>query len=179
MHACARHGAFAPSSGVNFQKGERQMNIDYSFSEALKTTNTDGITEVLLIYDIMCQYGVHMDRRFTEASGLNIPETITVIKAIGLFHVHGHQDSCLYRFAPTYIPGVGMVDGEVLETLWSMLNEISQSVRSATLATREEVLDDHMGDSNWKKLIKISAQSSIFKFTLFIYYNRSDYCWET
>jgi len=155
MHACARHGCFAPSSRVDFQKGERQMNIDYSFSEALQTTHTDGISELMLVYDVMCQYGVHMERRFEEASTLDIPKTLQIIKAIGLFHVHGHQDSCLYNFATTYIPGVGIVDGEILETLWSILNDISRSVRTATLATRAEVLDDHMADSNWKKLIKI------------------------
>lgn len=131
------------------------MNIDYSLSEAIKTTNMDEVSDLLLIYDIMCQYGVHMDRCFQDASGLGIPTTLNLIKAIGLFHVHGHQDSCLYRFATTYIPGVGMIDGEILETLWSILNDISRSVRTATLATRGELLDDHMGNSNWKKIIQI------------------------
>lgn len=155
MHACARHGCFAPSSGVDFQKGERQMNIDYSLSEALKTVNIGGIPNLLLIYDIMCQYGINIAHRFSDATTLGIPADLTIIQAIGLFHVHGHQDSCLYRYATTYIPGVGMVDGEILETLWSVLNDVARSVRTATIATRTELLDDHMGDSNWKKLIKI------------------------
>ena len=48
-----------------------------------------------------------------------------------------------------------MVDGEILETLWSTLNHISPSMRTASLAHRTEVLDDHMNDSNWKKTVSI------------------------
>ncbi len=96
----------------------------------------------------MCQYHVNLARRFAESSKLTIPETLTVIKAIGLWHVHGHKDECLFRFATTYIPGVGIVDGEILETLWSLLNRTSRSCRGSTVAHRTEVLDDHMGDSN-------------------------------
>ncbi|KIJ19236.1 hypothetical protein PAXINDRAFT_70544, partial [Paxillus involutus ATCC 200175] len=33
--ACARHGCFVPHSVVDFQKGERQMNVDYSICQAL------------------------------------------------------------------------------------------------------------------------------------------------
>ncbi len=105
----------------------------------------------------MCQYHVNLARRFAESSKLTIPETLTVIKAIGLWHVHGHKDECLFRFATTYIPGVGIVDGEILETLWSLLNRTSRSCRGSTVAHRTEVLDDHMGDSNWKKTINMSA----------------------
>ena len=49
----------------------------------------------------------------------------------------------------------GVVDGEILETLWSVLNEVSPSAQMATLASRTEMLDDHMLDSNWKKLLNI------------------------
>ncbi|KAF9555064.1 hypothetical protein CPC08DRAFT_613657, partial [Agrocybe pediades] len=73
--------------------------------------------------------------------------------AIGQFHVHGHQEACLYRFSTSFIPGVGMVDGEILETLWSNLNLISRSTRTATIAHRREIIDDHMRDSNFKKII--------------------------
>ncbi|KIK81364.1 hypothetical protein PAXRUDRAFT_156288, partial [Paxillus rubicundulus Ve08.2h10] len=33
--ACARHGCFIPHSMVDFQKGEHQMNINYSICQAL------------------------------------------------------------------------------------------------------------------------------------------------
>ncbi|KAF9535353.1 hypothetical protein CPB83DRAFT_912115 [Crepidotus variabilis] len=158
LHACARHGCFAPSSGVDFQKGERQMNIDYSFSETLKTTNIDGLPTVLHIYDIMCQYKVNMPERFRDSPYLSTPQSLQrVLKAIGQFHVHAHKEGCLYRFSTSYIPGVGLVDGEILETLWAILNEVSRSTRTATIQHRAEILDDHMGDSNYKKIIFMAA----------------------
>ena len=131
------------------------MCMDYSLSQAFQSTNMDSIKFSLCIYDIMCQYHVNLIRRFTEHSKLTLPETLTIIQAIGLWHVHGHKEECLYRFATTYIPGVGVVDGEILETLWSLLNRTSQTCRGMTTAHRAEVLDDHMGDSNWKKTINM------------------------
>jgi hypothetical protein len=59
-----------------------------------------------------------------------------------------------------------MVDGEILETLWSTLNSISPSMRTASLAHRSEVLDDHMNDSNWKKIVSI-RESAFFTGSVF------------
>lgn len=134
------------------------MNMDYAVSEALKY-NTDGIRRVILLYDIMCQYWKNLHRRFQSNPHLSYPEGMEILRGIGLFHVHGHKDECYARYAPTFIPGAGMVDGEVLETLWAVLNGIANSIRSQSTAHRRETLDDHMNDSNWKKLIQMSEYS--------------------
>jgi len=160
--ACARHGCFCPSSVVDFDLGEKQMHIDYGVSESIKTTNMQDIEKMALIYDIMCEYGVYFDKRFLEHPGLTMPEDLEVIKAIGLFHVHGHKEECLARYAPTYIPTLAVVDGEVMETLWAVLNQTSRSARGATIASRTELLDDHMGDSNWKKTINVGMSHCSF-----------------
>lgn len=137
---------------VDFQKGEKQANIDWSLCEALRNTNVNGLPKALIIYDIMCQYHIHLLDRVNRNPFLHLPE-ITLEKGIGQFHVHGHQETCLFRFSTSFIPGAGQVDGEVLERLWSVLNNISRSTRTATLAHRAEILDDHMNDWNWKKLV--------------------------
>ena len=134
--------------------------MDHATCQCLQFANLNGITDVLLIYDIMCQYHVHFYERVAASINMPLLETLKIIKAIGQFHVHGHQEACLYRFSTMFIPGVGIVDGEILETLWSILNGISRSTRTASLAHRMEVLDDHMGDSNWKKVIG-SSESCI------------------
>jgi hypothetical protein len=154
--ACARHGCYAPGSVVDFQKGEKQMNMDWSHAEALNNTNIGEIPTVLLCYDVMCEYHVKLKDRIARNPLLHFPN-VAIEKAIGLFHVHGHKDECFFRFATSFIPGAGIVDGEVLETLWSVLNNISRSTRTATLAHRAEILDDHMNDSNWKKMVGIVA----------------------
>ena len=154
-HSCARHGCFAPGSLVNFQKGERQMNMDWSLCEALATTNIGSIRHVLHIYDINCEYWKKLLERIERNDMLSIADHIVLIHAIGLFHIHGHKNDCLYRWATNYVPGAGVVDGEVLETLWSVLNTVSAATRTASLAHRTEILDDHMNDSNWKKMLHI------------------------
>jgi hypothetical protein len=42
-----------------------------------------------------------------------------------------------------------------METLWSMLNDVSQSTWGATLAHQQEILNSNMNHSNWKKLLAI------------------------
>ncbi|KAK7686643.1 hypothetical protein QCA50_010243 [Cerrena zonata] len=46
-----------------------------------------------------------------------------------------------------------MLDGEIIETLWSLLNYTAASARAMSWFHRQEYLDTHMCDSNWKKLI--------------------------
>ncbi|KAG2005829.1 hypothetical protein CC2G_002197 [Coprinopsis cinerea AmutBmut pab1-1] len=151
--ACMRHGCFAPGSVVDFQKGERQVNMDYGFCEALKTTHTDELSKILLVYDINCQYSKHLLERIEDSDHLSIDEKLTIIYGIGLFHVHGHQDSCFARYALTFIRGAGMNAGEILEPLWSVINLAAGPTSMMTLAQREEALDDFILDNNWKKLL--------------------------
>jgi hypothetical protein len=149
--ACSRHGCFFPTAVVDFQKGERQMNIDYSLCQALKY-NSDGLPKALVLYDIACQFFKKFSERIRHSPYLSIPVGLTLDHAIGLFHIHGHQDHCFARYSPSYIPAAGQVDGEILETLWSQLNKVSGSTRTMTKFHRREMLDDHMNDSNWKKM---------------------------
>jgi hypothetical protein len=80
-----------------------------------------------------------------------------MVQAIGLFHVHGHVNQCYARFAPNFILGTGQVDGEILETLWLVLNISGPVTRRQTAANRQETLNDHMNDSNWKKIVGIGV----------------------
>lgn len=139
------------------------MNMDYSLSQALHNMNLNGIKDILILYDIMCQYSRNLKLRFAMNPFLEFPKGLKLIPGIGLFHVHGHQASCLVRYAPTFIKGAGQVDGEIIETLWSTLNDSAKSTRTATLAHRTEILDDHMNDSNWKKLTKAGQCLIIFR----------------
>ncbi|KAF8234681.1 hypothetical protein L208DRAFT_1260649 [Tricholoma matsutake] len=52
-----------------------------------------------------------------------------------------------------YVPGSGVIDGEIVETLWAVLNKTSRSAKGATMAHQNKILDDHMNHSNWKKQI--------------------------
>ena len=115
----------------------------------------EGIEAALISYDVMCQWSVHMLDRVTGSDHLKLPDNLDLRLAIGLFHIHGHQDTCLARYSPSFIKGGRQIDGETIETLWAPLNEITRSTRGMSTSHRREVIDDHMNDSNWKKLIDL------------------------
>ena len=136
------------------------MNIDYAICQALKSNGMEGIRRALLIYDIMCQWWRNFFKRVEHSPFLSIPEGLELINGIGDFHVRGHIPACFPRYALVFVEGAGVVDGEICETLWSVLNETSRSSRGATLAHRSEILDDHMNHSNWKKTISMGMLRS-------------------
>jgi hypothetical protein len=162
--ACARHGCFAPNSIVDLFRGEQQKNMDWAFLEAIRSTRVHPKQGVLFIYDLACSYWIYLQTRI----GHLLPNDLEIDRAIGLFHVHDHKDECFFRFASSFIPGAGIVAGEILESLWSSLNRITPSTRTATLAHRAEVIDDHAADSNHKKAIEM-GNSIIYCLTTDIY----------
>src|SRR5882762_5073228 len=129
------------------------MNMDYSLSQAFQTLN--GIRRALVLYDIMCQYGVHLQDRFNESPYLSILSDLTLKTGVGIWHVNGHIPECFIHYTPLFIDGVGHINGEILETLWSSLNKISGSTCGMSTSHHRELLDDHMNNSNWRKLTQI------------------------
>lgn len=132
--------------------------MDYCLTQSLKY-KSEGLPYVALYYDIMCQYWRNLWKRFEKNPHLNLPNNMDIKRAIGLFHVHGHMDQCFSRYAPTYVPGVGMVAGEILESLWAVFNGACDSARFMTSQSRREYLDDQINDSNMKKLLGIGVFS--------------------
>ena len=121
--------------------------MDNSIFKALNF-NMDGIEVALICYNVMCQWSIHMKDRMTGSRYLKIPDGLELRLGMGLFHIHGHRDSCLARYSPSFIEGGQQIDGEMIETLWALLNEISRSTRGMATSHRREVIDDHMNDSN-------------------------------
>ena len=70
--------------------------------------------------------------------------------------------------------GAGHIDGEIMETLWSGMNKISGAARSMGKSHRQEVLDDYMRDSNWKKTVgigKFLLQWFLITMLIFLSFN--------
>lgn len=59
------------------------------------------------------------------------------------------------RHAPLFMQGAGWVDGEIIETLWSLLNVASTSARGMSSPHRQELLDFQMSDCNFMKMIRM------------------------
>ena len=138
----------------------RQMNMDYALSHAANY-NTNGLNQIITFYDINCQYNKYLHARIDKSPYLSLPWALKIIPGIGLWHIHGHQDSCYCRYAPTFIPGAARIEGEIMETLWASLNIISPSARGMGTHHRKEVLDFQMGDCNFMKMIRMSECRSL------------------
>ncbi|KAF8263339.1 hypothetical protein EI94DRAFT_1488502, partial [Lactarius quietus] len=91
--AC-NHGYFVPTSVHISIFNSRQINMDYSICKAL-SYNMQDIPIALVMYDIMCQYRVNFQDRVKDSPHLSLPSSLELWTGIGLFHIHGHQDSCL------------------------------------------------------------------------------------
>ncbi|TEB21105.1 hypothetical protein FA13DRAFT_1757652 [Coprinellus micaceus] len=151
--ACGWHGAFVPTSVLDFQKGERQMNMDYCWSKSVSYGRMKDAPHLLYLYDINCQYPVKLKARldrYTSLASSSLLDKVTW--GIGTWHVHGHKEECLARFSPSFIPGAGRVGGEILESLWSTTNDAGRTTSIMTRPHRSEVLDATLLDSNTQKM---------------------------
>ena len=129
-----------------------QKNMDYLIYKALNF-NMGSIEVALICYDVMCQWSIHIKDRVTGSKHLKISDGLKLRLGIGLFHIHGHQDTCLARYSPSFIKGGRQIDGKMIETLWAPLNEISRSTRGMSTSHCREVIDDHMNDSIGRSLL--------------------------
>ena len=112
---------------------------------------------LILGYDIWCQYGVHLLKRFKESGHLHWPDFLEELSGIvGAWHIYAHVRECFGRFSGRYVWGIGYIDMEILETLWSLLNLVTDATRNMSLANREETINFHMNDMNMKKNQRMS-----------------------
>ena len=92
-----------------------------------------------------------------ESQFITLSLGVAILHGISLFHVSCHVWQCFSHFLLTFTVRASQVDGEILESLWSVLNEILPSTQNATHAGCIETLNDHMGDSNFKKMLNIGS----------------------
>ncbi|KIO01284.1 hypothetical protein M404DRAFT_150518, partial [Pisolithus tinctorius Marx 270] len=130
---------------------------NYSICSALDY-HSESITKALVIYDVGCQWSINFQSWVKSSCSLHLPPSLEIIPAVGKFHLAAHKLSCFPRYSLNFIKGAGHLDGEILETLWAPFNKISSTARSMTQAHRQEVYDDHMRDSNWKKIVNMGER---------------------
>jgi hypothetical protein len=127
--------------------------MDYSICQALKQFPRHD--EALIIYDICCQWLIHFRERVSESDYLDLSDSLEITGAVGKWHLAAHIPECFPRFTLNFIEGAAEVEGEILETLWSGLDEVAGLTQAMSIAHRQEVLDDYMNDSNWRKAIRM------------------------
>ena len=51
--------------------------------------------------------------------------------------------------------GASQVEGKILKTLWSRMDEIARLSQSMSIAHHQETVDEHINDNNWQKTIQM------------------------
>lgn len=127
--------------------------MDYSVVNAFKMFHNHR--EALVMYDICCQWSIHFRERVQAYQFLDLWEDLKITPAVGKWHLAAHIPECFYKFSLNFIDCAAQVEGEIMETLWSVLDDVAGLTQSMTEAHRQEVLDDFMNDSNWRKMVRI------------------------
>jgi hypothetical protein len=125
--------------------------MDFSICSALNWGPSPPL-QAITIYDVACQRYKNFLARVSNSSSLSLPTSLTIIPAVGSFHLSAHVPGCFALYSLHFIKGSAQNGGELIETLWAPLNKIAGSTRVMTRAHRQEVLDSHIQDNNWKKL---------------------------
>ncbi|KAH0834637.1 hypothetical protein J3R83DRAFT_10145 [Lanmaoa asiatica] len=104
-------------------------------------------------YDIACQWHKKLWTRMAA-----IPEHLqlnhnskVVCFFVPKFHLRAHIQSCQTAFSSNFTRWVGRTDGEALERGWANFNRVASSTKEMGPWSCRDHLDDHFGDSNWKK----------------------------
>ncbi|KAG1866919.1 hypothetical protein F4604DRAFT_1585294 [Suillus subluteus] len=149
--ACARHGCFVPHAVVDFQKGERHMNMDYSICNAVKYT-PEPIGSTLIIYDVACQWSIHFAERVDQSYHLSLPEGTKILPAPGILMGKYWRPSGLLS---TRFPLLQDPFKSLLKKYRHALQGISDTQGPYEELTRSLDLDDVQ---EWKKAAKKAAQ---------------------
>ena len=127
--------------------------MDYMYSAGL---HKSLYRKIFMSYDIACQWGIHfktrMATKFPEDWSVNNGKT-TVKMLVPKFHLPAHIEKCQRDFSFNYTKHVGRTDGEAPEHGWSKINGLAASAREMGPGSRRDLLEGHMGDSNWKKVV--------------------------
>lgn len=139
--------------------------MDYLFYTSLANTQ---IKKMVVSYDIACQW----DKRFwTRMAGF--PDTwaintggVNLTFLVPKFHLPAHIEKCHRDYSFNLTKYVGRTDGEAPERGWSKLDPLAPSTKEMVPGSRRDTIEDHMGDSNWKKVTGLGEPFHMFKPTV-------------
>ena len=133
----------------------RYINVDYAVASALADDVKAGIKDVVVTYDIGCQWGKNLSHHLSEphAPPLGIESLNSICFAVPKFHIITHSASCQANFNLAYMDHVGMTHGETVETIWSHSSALAIWSRENGPAARHLILDNHWTGWNWWKLV--------------------------
>ena len=129
----------------------RYVNMDYLF---FSTMQHNSVLDLNISYNIACQWSRNLfkclDTRLDLLPCSLLERNLTFF--VPKFHLPAHIEKCQTTFSFNFIPGIGCTDGEAPERGWENINLVASSTKEMGPGARHDVLDDHFGHSNWKKV---------------------------
>ena len=134
--------------------------MDYLFFSTLEGSE---LTDLVVSYDITCQWSVKIWERMAQYSCRlhynRIGRKVTF--QVPKFHLPAHIEKCQTLFLFNLTLGVGRTDGEAPERGWVDINCVATSMREMGPGSCRDTLDDHFGDWNWKKIVLLGKFHSL------------------
>jgi hypothetical protein len=128
----------------------RYVNMDLAVLAAVKQEEVAP----LLTYDIGCQWGVHMARRWGTVMPKELRprfDATNVVIKVPKMHLDGHVVACHSEYNLNYTPGAGRTCGEGIERMWAVTNGLAPSTREMSPGHRADRIDQQLLYHNWKK----------------------------
>jgi len=132
------------------------VNADYAFMSAIADAISAGITDIVVTYDIACQWGINLAQRlltYRDGPSIRLDSLNSFRVAVPDLYVLGHAPLCQTSFSLAYMDGVGKTHGEGVETIWAHNSSIAVYTRENGPNARHLILDDHWNGWNWRKYI--------------------------
>ncbi|KAG1759135.1 hypothetical protein EDD22DRAFT_981161 [Suillus occidentalis] len=123
----------------------------------MRLANGMALRQVLMIlfnfsYDIACQW----HKKLWQCVSTALPLQLQPNRTQTTFNFFpAHIPACQTNFSFNWTPGVGRTDGEAPERGWADINHIASSTKEMGPGSRRDILDDHFGDWNWKKVASL------------------------
>ncbi|KAK0500977.1 hypothetical protein EDD18DRAFT_1101946 [Armillaria luteobubalina] len=156
---CSHHECQWGSSVINLRKGKQQVRMDLP---TLLTLKMEAPKEVVIAYDIGCQWGKNLWKRINVyGPDLTPPqEQKDIVILVPKFHLPVHIVECQEEFSFAFELFVGETDGEATKRTWAISNPVASSTREMGPGSRQDTLDDHWSDHNWRKNVGLFVSSA-------------------
>ena len=130
--------------------------MDFALLSTLLPSIKQGITRVLVSYDIGCQWDKKLQARISqystsasfELSSLNYWKVV-----VSKFHLSSHGQACQLGYNINFTKGTARMCGEGIESGWSQSGNMVIWTRENGPNARRAILDSHWGECNWQKLL--------------------------
>jgi hypothetical protein len=128
----------------------------------------------LRMYNFSCDIACQWHKKLWSHM-LNLPECLQLNHAdkivhffVPKFHLKVHVQTCQTQFSFNFTHWIGRTDGEAPECGWANFNHMASSTKEMGPGGRWDHLDDHFGDSNWKKSIAMGKASFDYLLALIL-----------